>query len=527
MIARFLAPCLGFALALPLAAADKPKLVLAIMVDQFRYDYLLRFRGEYQGGLRRLLERGAVFTEAHFEHFPTVTAVGHSTFLSGATPSVSGIIGNDWFDRDTGRSVTSVEDPQVGQLGGAGNRGASPRRLLVSTVGDELKIMTSGRARVIGISLKDRSAILPVGHMADGAFWVEADTGQFVSSTFYFPDLPAWVKEFNAARPADRYLGAKWDLSPYGGQVRTFPAAADKKFYRSLAASPWGNELVEALAERAVEALNLGRGPATDLLALSFSSNDYVGHEHGPDSPEVHSISVLTDRLLDKLFRILDARVGMDQVLVVFSADHGVAPLPEVTAARRIPGGRMPPKVIQETVAARLTEKFGAGQWILSPSDHSLYLNRALIREKGLSEPEVQRVAAEAAAGVPHVARVYTRARLASSTQMVDDVGRRVLNGYHDGRGPDIMMVLEPYWMYSPSGTTHGSPYGYDTHVPIIFAGPRIKPGTYRQRVAVNDIAPTLASLLETETPSGSSGRVLHEMIAEPVPARLTGARGK
>ncbi|MFN0169260.1 MAG: alkaline phosphatase family protein [Bryobacteraceae bacterium] len=517
---RRTAIALALSPALPALAAPKPKLVLAIMVDQFRYDYLVRFRSEYKGGLDRLLTRGAVFTNAQYEHFPTVTAIGHSTFLSGATPSISGIIGNDWFDRASGKTVTSVEDSRVRQLGGSGNKGASPHRLLVSTVGDELKIATESKARVIGISLKDRSAILPVGHMADGAFWLDSRTGQFVSSTFYFPDLPAWVKDFNGGKPADQYLGAKWDLKPYANTVHELSTTADEKFYNSLAPTPYGNELIEALAERAIVSERLGRGPATDLLALSFSSNDYVGHDKGPDSPEVHSISVHTDRLLDKLFHYVDAQVGMQNVLVVLSADHGVAPLPEVTASRRMPGGRMPAKIIQDTVKTKLSEKFGEGQWILSPSDHSLYLNRPLIQQKVLDEREVQRVAAEAAASVPHVARVYTRSRLASSTQMEDAVGRRVLNGYHDGRGADLMIVLDPYWMYSSKGTTHGSPYAYDTHVPLILMGPGVKPGGYSNGVAVNDIAPTVARLVEADLPSGSVGRVLTEALAPgPLPS--------
>ncbi len=513
--------------ALPALAAPKPKLVLAIMVDQFRYDYLVRFRSEYKGGLDRLLTRGAVFTNAQYEHFPTVTAIGHSTFLSGATPSTSGIIGNDWFDRASGKNVTSVEDPKVRQLGGSGNKGASPHRMLVSTVGDELKIATGSKARVIGISLKDRSAILPVGHMADGAFWLDSKTGQFVSSTFYFPDLPAWVKDFNGGKPADKYLGAKWNLAPYGATVHELSTTPDERFYNSLAPSPYGNELIESLAERAIVSERLGRGPATDLLALSFSSNDYVGHDKGPDSLEVHSISVHTDRLLDKLFRYVDAQVGMQNVLVVLSADHGVAPLPEVTASRRMPGGRMPPKVIQDTVKAKLSEKFGEGQWILSPSDHSLYLNRPLIQQKGLDERAVQRVAAEAAASVPHVARVYTRSRLASSTQMEDAIGRRVLNGYNDSRAADVMIVLEPYWMYSSKGTTHGSPYAYDTHVPVILMGAGIKAGAYASTIAVNDIAPTVARLLDVDLPSGSVGRVLTEAFTPTAPAREPMSNGR
>jgi predicted AlkP superfamily pyrophosphatase or phosphodiesterase len=276
----------------------KPKLVVAIVVDQLRYDYLTRFRAAFTGGFDRLLTRGAVFANARYEQYPTVTAVGHTIVLTGANPSLSGIIENEWYDRGEGREVTSVSDGQVKLLGGAGGAAASPHRLLVSTVGDELKMV--GHSRVIGISFKDRSAILPAGHMADGAFWFDAPSGHFVSSTFYFSDLPGWVKDFDSGHPADRYLAATW--------LNHKMPEAPGRLYAALADSPFGNELIEAFAERAIQAEQLGKRDAVDLLAVSFSSNDYIGHGYGPDSPEVREISIRTDRLLDRFFGFLDAR---------------------------------------------------------------------------------------------------------------------------------------------------------------------------------------------------------------------------
>ena len=301
------------------APARKPKLLLAIVIDQFRYDYLTRYRSEYTGGFSRMLTRGAVFTNANYEHAPTVTAVGHSTFMSGAFPCVSGIVGNEWFDRSSGKSVTSVSDDSVQLLGGSSEGGASPRRLLVSTLGDEMKIASRGKTHVIGISLKDRSAILPAGHMADGAYWLEAKTGHIVSSTYYFPDLPGWVKDLNASKPADKYSGYAW-AGP------SLPKAGADGFYAGIPATPVGNEIVELIAERAIMSEKLGKHEATDLLAVSFSSNDYVGHAFGPDSQEAHDTAVLTDKLLEKFFKFLDAQVGMQNVLLVLTADHGVAP---------------------------------------------------------------------------------------------------------------------------------------------------------------------------------------------------------
>ena len=483
----------------------RPKLVLAIAIDQFRYDYLTRYRSEYTGGLSRLLTNGAVFTNANYEHSPTVTAIGHSTFLSGAMPSVSGIVGNEWFERASGKRVTSVSDDSVKLLGGS-EGGASPRRLLVSTLGDEMKIASGGKTHVIGISLKDRSAILPVGHMADGAFWVEAKTGAIVSSTYYFPDLPAWVKDLNGSKPADKYAGLEW------AGHKMLEAGGDG-FYASLPATPFSNEIIELIAERAIVSEKLGKHGTTDVLAVSFSANDYVGHAFGPDSPEAHETAVRTDKLFDKFFRYLDAQVGMQNVLVVLTADHGVAPLPELSIERRIGGGRMPASAVQNAVQAKLDERFGKAKWILSVDAESMYLDRELARQKKLDAGDVERVAADAARSVAHVARVFTREQLMAGRAMEDTVGRRVLNGFNPTRGGDLVIILEPYWIYGAKGTTHGTPYNYDTHVPVIFMGSGIKPGRYNKRAAPNDIAPTLATMLDVEIPSGSSGRVLDEML--------------
>jgi predicted AlkP superfamily pyrophosphatase or phosphodiesterase len=489
------------------ARASKPKLVLTIMVDQFRYDYLTRFRSQYTAGLDRLLTRGAVFTNARYEHFPTVTAIGHSTILSGATPSISGIVGNDWYDRDLGRTVTSVFDDTTQPLGG--RQGASPRRMLVSTLGDELKIASKGKSRVIGVSIKDRSAILPAGHMADGAFWFDDATGSFVSSTYYFPDLPSWVKDFNAGHQLDRYRGQTW-------LTHKLPEQAGRPLY-AAAEGPFGNDLVEGFVERAVQAEQLGKHDGTDLLAISFSSNDHIGHEFGPDSPEVEDISVRTDRIMGQLFQFLETQVGMDNVLVVLSADHGVSPVPEVNTERKMPGGRMPDGLIKDTVQKALTTAYGEGNWITSPSEHSIYLNWDLIRQKNLKLSAVAETAKEAVLVLPHVFRVYTRDQLVNGNIPQDQIGRRVSNGYYVRRGADILVLLEPYWMFSHTakGTTHGTTFSYDAHVPVIFMGPGIKAGRYYQAIAVNDVAPTLATMLDVEIPSGSVGRVLSEIFTD------------
>ena len=477
------------------APAPKPKLVVMIVVDQFRADYLWRFRSDYTGGLKRLIDKGAVFTNAHYEHFPTVTAVGHSTVLSGALPAASGIVGNEWFDRKTGKQVTSVSDETVTTLGVAGRMGASPRNLLVSTVGDELKMSGKGTAKVVGLSIKDRSAILPAGRMADGAYWLDKNSGNFVSSTFYFPQLPAWVNTFNHKKAIDQWKGTM--------------------DYGKLSDSRFGNDIVELFAEAAIDGENLGRNGSTDLLSISFSVNDTIGHAKGPDSPEVKEVSIQTDKVLAKFFDYLEKRLGMQNVLIVLTADHGVAPLPEVMQARRMPGGRMPEKVVLDAIQKTLNEKYGEAEWILGKSGPGPYFNHKLILDSKLDLDEVQQLAAQAVRQLPHIARVFTREELRRGLAVSDMVGRRVQNGFFYQRAADLFIVPEPYWLFEEKGTSHGTPWNYDSHVPVIFLGPWVKAGRYNERTAVNDIAPTLSTLLEIEVPSGASGRVLTEALVK------------
>jgi predicted AlkP superfamily pyrophosphatase or phosphodiesterase len=498
------------------AGAPAPKLVLAIVIDQFRYDYLLRFRSDYHSGLARLLEHGAVFTDAHYIHAATVTAVGHSTFLSGATPSVSGIIGNEWYDRESGQSVTSVSDATTKLIGGAaGKTGSSPRRLLVSTVGDELKIHHP-ESRVIGVSIKDRSAILPAGHQANGAYWFDSDANAWVTSSYYYDALPDWVAKLNKEHPHQRYLGAKWlpfdakddSVKPYC----TMLAGADVRYCGSIEATPWGNEMIEEFAERAIAGEKLGQRSTTDLLAVSFSSNDYVGHAVGPDDPSVRDISIRTDRLLGKLFDAAEQSVGAGNVLVVLTADHGVAPVPEVNQARKMPGGRIKASDVAAKMNDALTKRFGPGKWLLGGSS-STYLNLELIHTQKLDPGAVERVAAEAALEEPHIARAYTRKQLLSGELQQDAISRAFSLGFFGPRSGDVFVLQEPYYLFDASGTSHGTPYDYDNHVPVIFLGPGIKPGKYSTRIAVNDIAPTLAEILNVEQPSGSVGRILSEIL--------------
>ena len=503
---------LALLIALPLGAQNSappqpPKLVVAIVIDQFRYDYLTRFRSEYSGGFKRFFEHGAVFTNARYEHVPTVTAVGHSTFLTGATPALSGIIGNEWWDRPSKKRVTSVSDENSKLLGSTGE-GSSPNRLLQSTLGDEMKMSGKG-GKVIGVSIKDRAAILPSGHMADGAYWFDGKTGNFVSSTFYFDALPQWVSQFNASHPGDKYAGKQW-------MGTKMPATPDAKLYAALDASPWGNELILQFAEKAITAEKLGTGSKTDLLTVSFSSNDYVGHALGPDSAEVHDMALRVDKLVGELIRAAEAQAGVGRVLVVLTADHGVAPVPEVNRNRKMPGGRFDQQMELNTVEKALTAHFSkspaTGKWILYSSADSIFLAEGVPQ---VDMAEEERVAADAIRALPHVFRVFTSTQLTNGAISNDSIGVRMRNGFNAARSGNVTIILDPYWMVSRSGTTHSAPFGYDNHVPVLFLGPRVRAGRYNANIAVNDIAPTLATMLDVETPSGSIGRVLDEMLVK------------
>lgn len=482
---------------------QRPALVLAVMVDQLRYDYLTRHGADFDGGLERLLEEGAVFTNANYEAAPTMTAVGHSTFLTGATPSVSGIAGNTWYSRAEAASVQSITDNSVTPFGTP--NGASPHRLRVSTVGDELKQSGHG-GKVYGVSLKDRSAILPAGRGADGAFWLV--NGNFVSSSWYFPAMPAWATEFNDRKTADSFAGMEW-------MGRTLPATPGQELYRAIDSTPFADQLVLDFALHVLETEQLGKGDKTDLLAVSFSAMDYLGHGSGPNTPQMREMVLSVDKKIGELLSAAERQAGKGRVLLVFSADHGVAPVPEEQVAQQLSGGRFDGQAQRVAVQDALVAAFGAGEYILAASEVGYYFNYEEAAERGISRSAIEEVAAEALRRMPHVARVYTRTALEQSQVAGDRIDQRVINGFHRTESGDIVVVNEPGWLGGRGGTTHGSPYSYDTHVPMIFWGPEslVKPGYYSMDAGIHDLAPTLSTLLRIATPSGAQGRVLHEIL--------------
>jgi predicted AlkP superfamily pyrophosphatase or phosphodiesterase len=542
----------------------RPRLVLLIVVDQFRYDYLERF-GDLFGpnGFKRLLRDGASWTQSNYDHMPTYTAPGHGTMMTGAYPAESGIIGNEWLDRATGKRITSVSDESVKLLGGNRTEPASsPSRLMASTVGDELRLATNDRAKVIGISVKDRSAILPAGRHANAAYWFSTWSGTMVSSTYYFNQLPAWVTNFNAAKPADKYFGTKWErVLPEGEYLKragpddpkwedvsnawtpdtnTFPhtvtgglAAPGGKFYTALDYTPFTNEMLVSFAQEAIVNEQLGQDEDTDVLTVSFSANDYVGHRFGPYSQEVMDVTVRTDRNIATLLDFIDAKVGLANTLVAFTADHGVSPIPEHAAALGLGGGRIPFATvmgkIQESISARYNThgktpdptadyllRFQEGstwrEWFIN---NNIYFNYDALKRDGVDVEEFSQVVIRAALSVPGIARCFSRLQLLrGATSVTDPIERRALHGFYPSRSGDVVMVAEPYKYIAETITaTHGSPYSYDTHVPTIMMGPGVNAGRYLEAATPADIAPTLSALLRITAPSNSTGRVLVEAL--------------
>ena len=540
----------------------RPKLVLLIVVDQFRYDYLERFGDLFvANGFKRLLRDGASWTQSNYDHMPTYTAPGHGTMMSGAYPAESGIIGNEWLDRASGKRITSVSDETVKLLGGGPNEAASsPSRLMASTVGDELRLATNDRAKVIGISVKDRSAILPAGRHANAAYWFSTTTGNMVSSTYYFNQLPAWVNTFNATRPADKYFGAKWErLLPESEYVRragpdsppyevvtstadtnAFPhtitggsTSVNTNFYWALDYSPFTNEMLDSFAQQAIVNEQLGRDDDTDVLTVSFSANDYVGHRYGPYSQEAMDAALRVDREIAKLLDFVEARVGLSNTLVAFTADHGVSPIPEHAAAMGLPGGRIKAADLFAKIGAALTARYNPQGKSPDPSadyllrfkeantmrewliNSNLYFNYEALRRDGVNVDEFSQVVCAAALTVPGIARCFTRTQLMrGATSISDPIERRAQHGFYPARSGDAVLVPEPFKYLADTLTaTHGSPYSYDTHVPTIIMGPGVNAGRYLEAATPADIAPTLSALLRITPPSNSTGRVLVEAL--------------
>jgi predicted AlkP superfamily pyrophosphatase or phosphodiesterase len=522
-----------------------PRLVVVIVVDQFRYDYLERF-GDLFGtrGFRRLMNDGALFTNANYSYVPTFTACGHAAIFTGSVPAQNGVVGNIWFDRESGKMRLMVSDDSAKLVTGKGVEGsagiASPRVLIGTTIGDQMRLATNLRSKVVAISLKDRSAVLPGGQRPNGAFWFNESTGEFVSSDYYSKELPQWVQKFNKTTRPDKYFGVKWERAlPAAAYARaqaenlaiqtsvignSFPhtvtGGEDKpgpKFYNAFTLTPFASDYLEEFGKAAIEAEQLGSDPFTDLFSISFSSPDLTGHYYGPDSQEIVDTYGRLDRVIADLLDFIDNRVGLSNAIVVVTGDHGVAPVPEYAKAIGFDAERLAPAAVSEAANQALTARFGEGKWVQAFVNDQLYLDQKLIATRKANPAEAERVAGEAALGTRGVVDVFTRSQIVEGRMPDNPITHRVANGFNRKRSGDVWVITKPFSFFVEGGlpTTHGSAYNYDTHVPVIFFGSGVRAGRYNSACTPSDIAPTLAALLNVEQPSNRVGRVLVEAIAE------------
>jgi predicted AlkP superfamily pyrophosphatase or phosphodiesterase len=520
--------------------AGAPRLVLFVSVDQMRFDYLTRFEPLYKEGLRTLVDRGAVFTNARYRHANTETGPGHSVLLSGRSPRHSGIVANRWFDRAQNREVNVVDDPAAWSVGGPGRR-ASPVNFEGFTVGDVLKRRTPG-SRVVGVSMKDRSAILLAGPKADAAYWFENAAAGFITSSHYMSAAPAWLDRWNARRLVDGHVGAVWQrlladeavYRKYAGEDdvkgewdnrRTvFPHILDGTpptplYYEDLRRTPFADELVLGVALEALAGHDLGTDGDTDLLAVGFSGTDSIGHTYGPDSQEIMDQLLRLDRTLGRLLEAVDARAGLSRTVVLLSADHGAHSLVEVLQARGLPARRARPDDIRGPVARAFEARFGKDNGLIASfMTPDFYLDRAAVERTGVGRREVEAVAEKALLDTGLVHRVYTHERILGPPPADDPYFPLVRRSFFAARSPDLY-VVQKQWTYIDDrvgGTGHGTPYDDDRHVPVVFMGPGVRPGRYDQACGPEDMAPTLAMLLGLDYPQQDAERLLTELSASP-----------
>jgi hypothetical protein len=532
------------------APGEWPRLAVLVVFDQLRGDYLSRWQALFgDGGFKRLQQEGAWFTNCHYPYANTMTASGHASLVTGCSPDRHGIVGNDWYDRATAAVISAVRSdryPQVPPLKDAKNpEGAAPVLRRQSTVGDSLHKATAGKAKVVSLSIKDRAAIFLAALRAQACYWFSTSTGAFVTSTYYRDRLHSWVEDFNNRRPADRWFGKDWsrlkpdldyvrfsgpdDVAAEGdgyAQGRTFPhpttggqTKAGKAYFGALTNSPYGNELLLDFAVRALDAEKLGQGPVPDLLLLSFSSNDLIGHAYGPDSQEVLDVTLRSDQIIKRLLATLDARVGRGRYLVVLSADHGICPLPEVSRAQGKDAGRVPPDLLTTKASAFLNDTFAKnGQklvWVEAADGPWVYLNRGAIQASGLEAAKVEATLAGWLAGQPGIQAAYTRTQLSDPAIRKDPLGEKIRRSFYPERCGDVYVVLRPYYLMSPPlspkvvmRTTHGTPHPYDTHVPLLVYGPGVRPGVHPGDVTPQAAAAILARGLGVPPPEGAEAAV-------------------
>lgn len=517
-----------------------PKLVVGIVVDQMRYDYIYRFWNKFgDGGFRRLINEGFFCRNTHYNYMPTETGPGHASIYTGTVPSVHGIVANDMVDRFTGKDtvycVADYAQKSIGTVSDEGKR--SPHLMLTTSICDQLRMSSRQQSKVIGIALKDRAAILPAGHLVDknrgtSAYWYEGESGNFITSSYYMAQLPDWINTFNAKKLPQQYLSEPWttllpiqdytesdpDNTPYekpfsNESTPVFPhrinqIAAETKKWKLIRNSPFGCTLTKDLALAAIEGEQLGKRNATDFLAISFSSPDIIGHQFGPTSIEIEDTYLRLDRDIADLLTFLDTWLGKKNILAFLTADHGVVEVPQYLIDNHIPGGYFDESAAAGSIKKALNRQFGDSTLLLKVANYQAFLNHARIAERGLKTGDVERFVADVFLQMNGITDVMTASMLQSS-EFNKGARNLVQNGWQQKRSGDICYILAPGWLATTDhkGTSHGSPWTYDTHVPLIWWGGQIKPGASDMHLSITDIAPTVCHLLNIQSPNGTTGK--------------------
>ena len=519
--------------------SSRPKLVVGIVVDQMRYDYLTRFESKFgDGGFNRMINEGFNCKNNHFNYIPTYTGPGHASVYTGTTPKNHGIIGNNWYDKETKEMVYCAGDDNVKSVGTEHKAGEmSPHRMQTTSFADENRLFTQMQGKTIGISLKDRGAILPAGHVANAAYWFHGrDEGRWISSSFYMNDLPKWVKDFNTETHAESYLkewNTLYDISTYtesgvdentfeggfkGKEKATFPydlkaLSKDNRGFDILKATPYGNSLTTDFAIAAIKAEGLGQDQITDVLAVSFSATDYVGHNFGVNSKEIQDTYLRLDKDLERLFIYLDATVGKGEYTVFLTADHGAVDVPSYLTSARIPSGYIDNKDRKEKFNTFLEATYGTKDIVENISNGQIFLDRRKVEDLDLNLIDVQNAIAMEQLGYKNISKVYTATTMSSSS-FSNGVEMLLQNGFNQKRSGDVLLVNDTAFIsYSKTGSTHGSGLNYDTHVPLLFFGKGVKHGETFDKTVIPDIAPTISALLGISFPNGATGKPLGFVI--------------
>ncbi|MBB1283951.1 alkaline phosphatase family protein [Flavisolibacter sp. BT320] len=534
-ITAFLLVIVSFVQAQTPVKPTKPKLVVGIMVDQMRWDYLYRFQERYgEGGFKRLLGEGFSCENTFMPFTPTYTAAGHASVYTGSVPSLNGILGNNWFNRYTNQYVYCTDDSTVKTVGSSSAAGEmSPRNMIANTITDELRLSTNFRSKTIGIALKDRGAILPAGHAANAAYWFDDASGGWISSTYYMQSLPKWMTQLNAKKLPESYMAKSWktlypietyvqstaDAKPYEGAIpgedNTFEHRTDTiKGARSAAfrVSPYGNTFTFDAAKAAIEGESLGGRGITDFLAVSFSSPDYIGHTFGPNSIEVEDMYLRLDKDMADFLSYLDTKLGEGQYLLFLTADHAVAHVPGFAWENKLPAGLSNSTAMQRSLNEALVKIHGQGVYIQSIINYQVFLNRETLQAKNLDRNLVKRQVIDILLTLPGVEKALDLENIPAAG-LPKQVEMMVVNGYHQKYSGDVQFVYRPQWFEGGSrGTTHGSWNPYDSHIPLLWYGWSIKQGQSNREVYMTDIAPTVAALLQIQMPNATIGKVIEEV---------------